>query len=143
MTTKFSEVYDLFLGQMDDFELIQIDALELESVLLKYLINATSNLQESMEDINNIDVANKDFGFNMGFVQKSIFAKAMKLEWLREKKYSAELMRKSYGDRDFTAVQGYNYLKELNNVELDLEKQIRLALIEYSYREEFMDWTTS
>lgn len=141
MATKFSEVYTLFLGQIDDYELAAIPAAELDDVLLRMLINAVPSFQESMIDIEKIDMENKDFGVTLKFVEKSVFAKAMKLEWIREKKYSSELMQKAIGDRDFTAVQGYNYLKELNNIEADLAKQIRGYLMDYSYNEEFVsDW---
>lgn len=142
MATKFSEIYTLFLGQIDDYELANVEKDELDAVLIRYMINAISNLQDSMHDMDNVvDIENETFNVKMGFTEKSIIAKSMKLEWLREKKYSAELMQKSIGDRDFTAVQGYNYLKEMNLVEKDLAKQVRDYLIEYSYREEFIgDW---
>lgn len=141
MTTKFSDIYPLFLSQIDDYELAVISDEEMDSVLLKHLMNAVSSLQGSMIDLNQIDVEKRDFNSELSFIEKSLYTKAMKLEWVREKKYSAELMQKSMGDRDFTAVQGYHYLKELNNVEKDLAKQIKEELIEYSYREEFIsDW---
>lgn len=142
MATKFSEIYTLFLGQIDDYELAVVEQDEMDSVLLRYMMNAISNLQDSMNDMDEIiDLENKTFTIDLGFTEKSIVSKSMKLEWLREKKYSAELMQKSIGDRDFTAVQGYNYLKEMNIVEKDLAKQIRDYLIEYSYKEEFIsDW---
>lgn len=140
MATKFSEIYTLFLGQIDDYELAMVEEDELDLVLKKYMINAISNLQDSMHDIDEIfDFENEVFKEDLGFTEKSIFAKAMKLEWLREKKYSAELMQKAIGDRDFTAVQGYNYLKEINAIEKDLSKEIREYLIAYSYREEFIE----
>ena len=140
MTTKFSEVFTLFLGQVDDYDLAIVGDDELDQVLTRYLMNSLSNLQDSMTDIDSIDFENNDFGADLKFVEKSIFAKAMKLEWLREKVYSAELMQKAIGDRDFSAVQGYNYLKEMSSLEQDLEKQIRGHLMEYSYREDFLDW---
>lgn len=142
MATKFSEIYTLFLGQIDDYELAAISADEMDYVLNRYMLNAITNIQDSMQDIDEIlDYENKTFTEELGFTEKSIFAKAMKLEWLREKKYSSELMQKAIGDRDFTAVQGYNYLKEINAVEKDLAKEIKNYLIDYSYREEFIsDW---
>ena len=57
----------------------------------------------------------------------------MKLECVREKKYSEELMRKSIGDRDYKAVQGTDYLKQLTSVESELRKEIKRDLIDYSY----------
>lgn len=140
MATKFSEIYTLFLGQIDDYELAMVDEEEMDSVLNRYMINAVSSLQESMNDIDEmIDFENKVFKEDLSFTEKSVFSKAMKLEWLREKKYSAELMQKAIGDRDFTAAQGYNYLKEINSIEKDLAKEIREYLIAYSYKEEFIE----
>lgn len=142
MATKFSEIYTLFLGQIDDYELATISADEMDSVLFRYALSAITNVNDSMQNIDRIiDIENKAFTTELDFTTKSIFAKAMKLEWLREKKYSSELMQKAIGDRDFTAVQGYNYLKEINIIEKDLAKEIKNYLIDYSYREEFIsDW---
>ncbi|TAS75880.1 hypothetical protein BV280_15635, partial [Lactiplantibacillus plantarum] len=64
-------------------------------------------------------------------------AKAMKLEWVREQTYSEELMRKSIGDRDYNATQGYQYLDRLLTMGKQLEKEIIMNLnrIEYSNQE--------
>lgn len=140
MATDFSEIYALFLAQIDDYELAVVEEEEMDYVLRKYMLNAISNLNDSMHDIDEvIDFENDRFTIELSFTEKSIYAKSMKLEWLREKKYSAELMQKSIGDRDFTAVQGYNYLKEMNIIEKDLAKEIERYLISYSYREEFLE----
>lgn len=139
MNTKFSEIYTLFLAQIDDYELASVNAEELDIVLKKYLINAIPSLIEMMEDIDEMfNIAGEEFTTELSISEKSIIAKAMKLEWLREKKYSSELMRKSVGDRDFQAVQGYNYLKEMTSLEKELSEDIRKTLINYSYREEYI-----
>ena len=138
MTTNFSEIYDLFLSQIDDYEMADVSDIELEDVLLKHIQNAIPTLQDSTVDLNVIDFQNKNFGTTLSFVEKSLFAKAMKLEWVREKRYSSELMRKAIGDRDFKAVQGVTYLKEIGALERQLEEEIRKELIESSYHGEYL-----
>lgn len=143
MATNFSEVYTLFLSQIDDYELASVELDELEGLMLRYLLNATTSLQDSMINLDEISMEDKHFGTDLTLVEKAIFAKAMKLEWVREKKYSAELMQKSIGDRDFRAVQGSSYLRELTAVERNLQDQIRQQLIDYSFRDEFLSgWLT-
>lgn len=140
MATDFSEVYDLFLGQIDDFELASVQGEELDFVLKRYLLNGLPELNQSMLNLNIIDFEKSNFGAELTFVEKSIVSKAMKLEWLREKLNSAELMAKSIGDRDFNSVQGYGYLKEIGNVEKELQKDVKQYVINHSYNEEYLDW---
>jgi len=134
MATNFSEVYALFLGQIDDYELASVEQVELEQVMLRLLINSLTSLQSMDIDFDSVDMANNNFGVDLTFTEKSIVAKALKLEWVREKKYSADFMYKAIGDRDFTAVQGDKYLKQLGETEADLEREIRMYQIEYSYK---------
>lgn len=134
MNTEFSEVYALFLGSIDDGDLAIIGADELEGVLTRYLINGIPTLTDIDFDLNNIDFTNGDFGTVLNFEERSIIAKSMKLEWVREKRYSADLMQKAIGDRDFSAVQGDKYLKELGEVERSLEKEIRDYLVRLSFK---------
>lgn len=143
MATNFTEVYDLFLSQIDDNELGQVDADEFDYVLERYLINCLPNLEESMFDLNSIDMESKNFGIDLTIFEKSIISKSMKLEWLRQRMNSAELMVKSIGDRDFNSVQGFNYLREISSLERDLKKDVRDYVLKNSYREDYLDWLTS
>lgn len=138
--TKFSEIYPLFLSQIDDYELAQVGEEEFSYVLKGYMQNAIMNLQDVMFDIDSIDFEKEEFGEPLSFIVKNFIAKSMKLEWLRKEMNSLELMRKSYGDRDFSATQGYNYLKELRLLEKDLSAEVQTDITQYSYREEFLGW---
>lgn len=133
--TNFSEVFDLFLSQIDDYELAAVDSAELDEVLSRYLNNSLTELLELDVELDAIDFQLGEFGTKLSTVEKNIFAKAMKLEWIREKRASSELMEKSIGDRDFASVQGYTYLKEIGVAEKDLAKSIRQYQIDYSYKD--------
>lgn len=132
--TTFKEIYALFLSQIDDYEIASIDnESDVESYIKKYLLNCLPTLQEAINDITNINLENESFGFKLSYVEMALVAKAMKLEWVREKRFSLDLMRKSIGDRDFKAVQGTTYLKEIGALEEQLKKEIRDELIKHSY----------
>ncbi|MBO1087250.1 hypothetical protein [Enterococcus mundtii] len=133
METEFKEIYRLFLSSVDDYELADVDEDELKDVLEGYLLNAMAQLQSSMVDVSDFDLENSKFNVNLSHLEKVALAKAMKLEWVGEKLYSADLMRKSIGDRDYKAVQGTDYLRQLGIMDLRLRKEIDRLLIDYSY----------
>lgn len=133
MGTEFSEIYELFLSSIDDYELSQVEDTELEQVLGNYLMNCFSHLQSGVRDLSDLNKKDKRFNYEASIVEQGLIAKAMKLEWVASKKHSQELMEKSIGDRDYKAVQGTEYLKELTRVERDLKAEIDRGLIDYSF----------
>ena len=139
MTTTFKEIYSLFLSQVDDYDFSMIGQDELDYIMEGYLLSALLTVQEVWTDMFDVDTTSKNFNIKLSLAEKLLLAKAMKLEWVREKKYSEELMRKDIGDRDYKAVQGTSYLEKLTMVEIELKKEIRNELMKYSYssREKF------
>lgn len=133
MATTFKEIYPLFLAQIDDYEFGSILKEELEFIMQGYLINSLLTIQETLTDVYDIDIENKQFNVDLEFAEKLLIAKAMKLEWIREKKYSEELMRKDIGDRDYKSVQGTEYLESLTMVEKELKREIRNELMKHAY----------
>lgn len=133
MATKFANIYSLFLPQIDDLELDGLEQSELELILRDYLLNGLLTVQETMSDVLDVDMESNQFNVELPLAEQLLIAKAMKLEWVSEKKYAEELMRKSLGDRDYKAVQGFDYLNELTRVEKDLRQEIRASLLTYAY----------
>lgn len=138
MVTKFSEIYELFLPQIDDYSMSALDPEEIEIYIEKYLIIGLLTVNSSIYNTLNIDTSKKEFETELPLFVKIMLSKAMKLEWLKEKKFSEELMRKSLGDRDYKAVQGTDYLKQITAVEKELKAEIKRDLISYSYADKSM-----
>lgn len=133
MATKFNEVYGYFLSQIDDYDLASLEEDTLDQVLKNYLINSLLHVQETVTDILDVDLESEQFNNTLHFAEILLVAKAMKLTWTSEKRYAEELMRKAIGDRDYKAVQGTDYLKELGNVEKQLREEIRQDLMRHAY----------
>lgn len=132
-TTKFSEIYKRFLGQIDDYELGMVSDEEFEEVVSSYFENSFESLQELEVDLENIDIENKDFGVKLSHIEKTIIAKAMALEWVRTRILRAELMERDIGDRDHRAVQGDRFIRELIPLEAKMDEDVRQMIIDYSY----------
>ncbi|UDM72743.1 hypothetical protein [Vagococcus fluvialis] len=133
METKFEEIYRLFLSSVDDYELSEVSEEELNEVMKTYLIKAVVTLQMAMMEVGEFDEDLEIFKDKLSHPEKVILGKSMKLEWLGEKLYSADLMRKDIGDRDYKAVQGTDYLRQIGVMESRLRKEIHRDIIDLSY----------
>lgn len=130
--TSFEEVYKLFLNSIDSYELAAIAQNgddELEEVLQGFLSNALGRFVNYIaKDLLDVDYEKGQFNVELTRYEEIMIAKAMKLEWVLNKKYSEELMVKAIGDRDYAAVQGYKYLEQLQSMEKQLVKEIDIMI---------------
>ena len=107
--TKFEDVYKAFLSSVDSFQLAKMDDQELEETLWEWLDAArVPFVNYKIVDFYDVDMENKCFNSKLSHAEVALLAKSMKLEWVRMKKHSEDVMNKSLGDRDYNAVQGYN-----------------------------------
>lgn len=143
MGTPFEKVFKIFLGQIDDYELAIPEEEELNEILCGYLDTARSlHFKQCRKDLENV-IVNPDFtGYfveELSQEEQQILAMGMKKAWISTKLHSADLMSRAIGDRDFKAVQGTNYIKELSKLENDIEQKIRNYGIDYTYNNFSLD----
>lgn len=137
MATSFSSIYRKFLSLVDDYEFSLIDEVELNPVLFDYLDRARSldfpQCTKDLEKITEIDGFG-EFEEDLTSQEQHILALGMKKAWLSAKLHNADLMIKDIGDRDYKAVQGTNYLKEISKLDSKLEDEIRKYAVSYTYK---------
>lgn len=152
MATLFTSVYLKFLAEIDDYELGLVSNDELNNICFNYLDKAramyfpqckkdlddvTIQLQseiDGLEPINaEVDRIVGQFNEDLTNREQYILALCMKKAWLSSRLYSADLMSKDVGDRDYKAVQGTPYLKELGNLDKSIEEEIHKYAVEYTY----------
>lgn len=130
--TSFEKVYKLFLNSIDSYEIAAIaknNDGELDEVLQGFLSNALGRFVNYIaKDLLDVDYEKGQFNVELTKYEEIMLAKAMKLEWVLNKKYSEELMVKAIGDRDYAAVQGYKYLEQLQSIEKQLVKEIDIMI---------------
>lgn len=133
--TYYDEIYKVFLNSIDSYELAQMDDIELEERLYGYLDSGRLMFATYIaHDLYDDSPEEGRFNFKLKGFEISLLAKAMKLEWVRELEHSEDLMRKAIGDRDYSAVQGYQYLDRLQAMDKRLTNEITSEInsIEYS-----------
>lgn len=138
MTTSFDEIYRKFLKMVDDYELDLVSPEELNEILFDYLDTARSlYFPQCKKDLDNIveSIGIGNFTVTLTSQEQHILALGMKKAWISPKKLSVDLMRKDIGDRDYKAVQGFNYLKELEMIDIRIENEIRRYAVEYTYKD--------
>lgn len=132
--TYFDEVYHVFLNSIDSYDLAKLDDDELSDTLQNYLMSGLLVFDTYIaKDFTDYNEQEQHFNFKLTRQEINILAKAMKLEWVRMNKHSEELIRKAYGDRDFSATQGYRYLDELQIMDTQLSKEIKTGINELEY----------
>jgi len=137
MSTSFIQINKKFLGLVDDYELGLIEDIELNEVLFNYLDLAKSlyfpQCKKDLENYTETDGVG-EFAEDLTSQEQYILALGMKKAWLSSKLNNADLMRKEIGDRDYKAVQGTTYIKELSKLDAQIEDEIHRYAVAYTYK---------
>lgn len=137
MATPFESIYKKFLGLIDDYELGLVSEEELNEILFEFLDQARSlHFPECKKDLEKLTEVNGvgEFLEDLDSQEQYILALGMKKAWLSPKLNSGDLMQKAIGDRDYKAVQGTNYLKELSKLDDKIKDEIREYSVAYTYK---------
>ncbi|KEK23950.1 hypothetical protein [Bacillus gaemokensis] len=138
MATSFMSINRKFLGMIDDYTLKLVSDEELNEVLFGYLDEARSlHFPQCTKNLELITEENGvgEFHEDLTTQEQHILALGMKKAWLSSKLYNADLMSKEIGDRDYKAVQGTGYLKEISKIDEKLKDEIREYAVSYTYKD--------
>jgi len=137
VATPFASIYKRFLSLIDDYELGIPSQEELNEILFEFLDQARSlHFPQCKKDLESIteNAGVGEFSDDLTTQEQYILALGMKKAWLSPKLNFADNMSKEIGDRDYKAVQGTNYLKELSKLDTQIEDEIRRYAISYTYK---------
>jgi hypothetical protein len=137
VATSFDSIYKKFLGEIDDYELGLVSDEELNEILFGYLDKARSLYFPQCDK--NLELLTETLGVgefeeDLTSREQYILALGMKKAWLSPKINNADLMTKAVGDRDYKAVQGTNYIKELSKLDAQIKDEIREYAVSYTYK---------
>ncbi|HDR7263678.1 hypothetical protein [Bacillus sp. CH_203] len=137
MATSFVSINKKFLGMIDDYTFGKVSDEELNEVLFGYLDEARSlHFPQCSKDLELITEENGvgEFHETLTSQEQHILALGMKKAWISSKLYNADLMSKEIGDRDYKAVQGTGYLKEISKIDKQLKDEIHEYAVAYTYK---------
>lgn len=144
VATPFVSIYKKFLSLIDDYELAIPTQEELNEILFEYLDQARSlhfpQCQKDLESLTENEGVG-EFTETLSSQEQYILALGMKKAWISPKLNFADNMAKEIGDRDYKAVQGTNYIKELSKLDAQIAEEIRNYAVSYTYKNfNLEDW---
>lgn len=121
--TEFEEIYDLFLSQITDYNLVKLEDDELDEELAKLLQKAIFDFRKAKNL--KADFDDETFNRELSNLEKSIIINFMVYEWIKPQVFNIEVLRQRLSQTDFKIYSQANHLMELRalkeEVELDCE----------------------
>lgn len=133
MPTPFHEVYELFLSQVSDYSLAEMETLSLEENMYKWMTMAIPSFTMCRQDLTQQDTVNKTFLVELTSIEKSILAVYMLIEYLKTQTITTENLRHVLNSKDYNTYSPANQINALVNVRKELLAEASTLLSRYSW----------
>lgn len=135
--TKISDVYDTFLREIADYQLIMGNMTdeEVEDELFGYLKPSIAKFHQCRKslEIEKDDVQGDSFKEELDYFEVQVLATLMIVEYLKPKVLSGVVLRPALSDKSFEIYSQANHLRELNLLYRMFRTEARKMITEYSY----------
>lgn len=137
MTTKFTDVYDVFLNKINDYDYAtKLSEEDLQFVLDTFLRQAVSKINLRLgEEIDDFlyDVENGVFLKDIGDIGIDLVSQFMILEYFKPQLYTTELLRQALNDRDYKMFSQANQINQMKDLYNNTRSEINALFTSYSY----------
>lgn len=130
--TKLSDIYDIFLSRISNYNLLNLSLEEIEEDLLLYFKSARAKFYKCKTDTTLTEDEKAVVGELSPF-EIEIFVKLMLIEYMTPIVLSDEVLRQGLSDKDFKIYSQANQLRELNLLYRLLQKEANKMITEYTY----------
>jgi len=129
MATPFTEIYDVFLSQIDDPVFIEQDIYD--ELKKRYLLNAIPRFRKCKQDLSDRD----DIQFNVDLNDEEILILGvlMVIEYLNPMITSIKNLQQFLNSKDFQLTSQANHLKNLLELRESKRKEVDKLIIDYTY----------
>lgn len=135
MPTEFTEVYEMFLSKITDYDILKLDEDELNQEFKMLLKKALARFVY-IKDVS-VDYDFEQFSRELTGLEMDIISSYMVSAWISPKINSITLLRQSLSSKDFSMHSQANHLKELIELKDSTEKEAQYWTSRYS----LMDFT--
>lgn len=135
MPTEFTEVYEMFLSKITDYDILKLDEDELNQEFKMLLKKALARFVYIKDVSVNYDF--EQFSRELTGLEIDIISSYMVSAWISPKINSITLLRQSLSSKDFSMHSQANHLKELIELKDSTEKEAQYWASRYS----LMDFT--
>jgi hypothetical protein len=142
MATPYSDIFELFLANIQDFiidEIYDNSTSDFENYSIGFLLRSIPQFDNCKQDLEDRDDTAKAFNIDLTLTEKLILSDLMTLMWLKKEINNILEMRNFLVSNDFKTFSSANNLKEKRTWYGSLAKDIDMLMNKYGYNN--VDWT--
>ena len=147
MATSFTDIYDLFMEQVDDYRLVSLynqdvlnDTTNLDTYLHGFMLLAIPEFSECSQDLSlRDDVTTKSFTETLTDINKKVLSKLMVKEWLSKEVKNILDMKAKIQDVDYKTYSEAQNITARQTMLTMFKEECSQLLIDYSYKNN--SWT--
>lgn len=144
MSSLYSEIYNMFLGDIKDDSLLDFTESERDDILHGLLLKAITRFKACEKDLNDrVEPVSEDesetgeaiegkFNETLTEEEKLILATIMRKYWLNDKIYNLELLQQRMTTKDFKLTSQAEHLLRLTVLAQELDKEISRMIVDYT-----------
>jgi len=133
MPTPYSQVFDSFLGKIEDDAYLKLTDSEVENDLIKLLNSSLIHFTFPKVNIFLKDDLAQTFELDIPYAEIEIISRCMKKEWIDRQITSVNIIKQALTDKDFNLTSQANHLKVLLDLQDKNEFELEKLLTKYSY----------
>lgn len=134
MATPFTDIYEIFLSKVSDFDFTRFDEEELKDQLKPHLMSAIVKFRKCRKNLNDND--GNEFSETLDLYEKNILAVLMIIQYLDTQIISTRSLRQHMTDRDFRLSSQANHLRQVIDTQKHYQKTASKLISEYTYLSE-------
>lgn len=132
MATPFSDIFGLFLSNVRDYSLIELDDIARVDNMRAWLINGLAGYPNPKSDLT-FDLENGVFVSDLDSTEKVILSKLMTIEYINPYLLDETLLKQKLSLKDYSVHSPANHLKELRQLKESLSLEVSRLIVGQSY----------
>lgn len=133
VVTPFSDIFNLFLAQVTDYELTVLTTTTLEKNMKMWLTAAISRFTMSKQDLLDADWEEGYFNSELNRNEKYILAKCMVLSYLDIHVITEGNIKQALNSKDYRMYSPANQLKTLLDLQDHISRDLNSLMSKYSW----------
>lgn len=134
MATPYSEIYNVYLAKITDYDIPKFDDAENEEILKRHMVSACAKFNKvCLVDLTNRDDILAQFNDDLDDEIIDIITENMLVNWLQPKLLDSEKLHNCLSTKDFSLYSPANLLKEVRETFAMVKSNARTLVNNYSF----------
>ncbi len=132
MPTPYSEVDNMFLGDIEDNTLLVFDPDDKDEILDGLRRKAVTQFKSCKKDLSDRNDEQKQFNSDLTDEEMLIVATAMRKFWLNDKIYNLKLLKQRMSTKDWKMTSQAEHLLRLLDLKRETDKELSKMIVSYA-----------